>query len=334
MHLQTVVFEILKAHGVLAEFHSLGNSREEIWSVEICPKEGICRFSRPLVVAKQMDIVRIGLMFHDVWEISFDPVIEFRVASSLADAAWEPIAVYRPHLGQKEVDTAQRGETLALAEELAATLIERGYEDINQGMIRRLHDQVSKPEISVGQAGSQIPHVPGEFGTTTLCPAPNAPFESQVGVKKGGEAASSLVGALVSGNEAYLNFEKSNDVLRTRVGKLGESQDEGLSSLIGLWEYPLSAGDIAEGHAAVGTVRGVMKESEARFTSEGVPKRSHPEVVVMKGLFTAFCLSEANWLFGWDAYSDGVDVARNGNDNPKLGEKENDAGELKISFED
>ncbi|KAI8848531.1 hypothetical protein BC829DRAFT_369641 [Chytridium lagenaria] len=119
MQLKQVVHSILQSHDVLTEFLSLGNEREDIWSIEICPKEGICDFSRPLVVAKQMDVIRIGLMFHDVWEISFDPVIEFQVPSESADAPWHPIAFYRPHLGQKDIGSEQMTEALELVAELA-----------------------------------------------------------------------------------------------------------------------------------------------------------------------------------------------------------------------
>ncbi|KAJ3110099.1 hypothetical protein HDU96_006893 [Phlyctochytrium bullatum] len=147
MDLKQAVFQILKSHNILDEFLNLGSRREDIWSIEICPKEGICDFSRPLVVAKELDVVRVGLMFHDVWEISFDPVLEFRVSSDAADATWQPIALFRPHLGQVDVDESKLAETLEVAKELAQTLSERGYADLKQAMARRLQDNTSKPEL-------------------------------------------------------------------------------------------------------------------------------------------------------------------------------------------
>ncbi|KAJ3194907.1 hypothetical protein HK101_001579 [Irineochytrium annulatum] len=145
--LRDVIFDILSSHSLLEEFQALPNPSESIWSVEICPKDRyacltnyfILTHCLQLVIAKESDVVRIGLMFHDVWEIAFDPIVEFKINDVTEVEPWLPIAIFRPHEGQKDVTTKEEVEgVLSFAREWAVTLRDRGYSDTRQALARKI----------------------------------------------------------------------------------------------------------------------------------------------------------------------------------------------------
>ncbi|KAI9340804.1 hypothetical protein DFJ73DRAFT_844544 [Zopfochytrium polystomum] len=112
----------------------------DVWSIEIGPREGICTFSKPLIIATETPIsgrrlVRLAHFWADVWDITYDPILEF------VDEAgrWSPVSIFQHHSGYKQVTSEEHAKELEkMCEEWADVLVERGYHLTDQAILRRL----------------------------------------------------------------------------------------------------------------------------------------------------------------------------------------------------
>ncbi|KAJ3100794.1 hypothetical protein HK100_004657 [Physocladia obscura] len=193
MRFRSTVESILQCHGALDEFCALLDKKlpaqlpnitsskdskpelepEQVWSVEICPREGICSFSKPLIVAvattSTARTVRVAHAWADVWDVAYEPLVEFGLIpssepvsstfSSTVESAstpsllptssssssrrrytWVPMNRYSSHQGgfvvfQTHVET----EAAVLeCEAWANVLVERAYGDTRQAQLRHL----------------------------------------------------------------------------------------------------------------------------------------------------------------------------------------------------
>ncbi|KAJ3416401.1 hydrolase 76 protein [Chytridiales sp. JEL 0842] len=151
--LADVIHYILHSHNLLDEYSQAAVQTEPqnlIWTVEIRPREGLCGFSKPLFISIEPPLrtVRIAQSFADVWEVAYDPILEFRVVeaaggssegSSSGSQSWELKSVYRWHEGQTVLSSAEEREGARLyVEEFAGVLLERGYHDVRQAVAVRV----------------------------------------------------------------------------------------------------------------------------------------------------------------------------------------------------
>jgi hypothetical protein len=133
----------------------------------------MCSFSKPLIICRDgLDTLRIAQSFSDVWELAYDPILEFKINTPRYDSrlhsfqkppvqhaasesnffapyislkqlqalappqdqhVWMPLSIYRWHEGQTALSSDAERETIQpFLDELAETLLERGYHDVRQ----------------------------------------------------------------------------------------------------------------------------------------------------------------------------------------------------------
>ncbi|KAJ3311006.1 hypothetical protein HDU76_003231, partial [Blyttiomyces sp. JEL0837] len=111
------------------------NKKPNIWSLEIGPREGICAFSKPLIIASETvrgrKFVRVAHYWADVWDIMYDPILEFMVEP---DSAWTPFSIFQHHSGYKEIADVNLADIVELTMQWTETLEERGYHDTRQAI--------------------------------------------------------------------------------------------------------------------------------------------------------------------------------------------------------
>ncbi|ORY47653.1 hypothetical protein BCR33DRAFT_714754 [Rhizoclosmatium globosum] len=158
--LRATVFDILHSHGVYEEFIAelskplppkpTKKDQEEtadIWSIEIKAKEGICKFSKPLIIATEATpstrVVRLAHSWADVWDVTYDPLYEYSLVRTTAHPNtwdWIPVNRYSTHQdGFTVFETKELvDEAVQYSEDWARVLVERGYGDVGQAQIVRL----------------------------------------------------------------------------------------------------------------------------------------------------------------------------------------------------
>ncbi|KAJ3407539.1 hypothetical protein HDU80_008457 [Chytriomyces hyalinus] len=147
--IKTTVLRILESHGVRSQFEHLLSSKlpdapkskdgpaslSPIWSIEIIPKEGICTFSKPLIIATEAShecrVVRLAHSWADVWDVTYDPLYEYVIAPA---GDWVPVNVYSTNQGGFKIfeSTKDVEEAIEFSHAWANTLEERGYADVRQ----------------------------------------------------------------------------------------------------------------------------------------------------------------------------------------------------------
>ena len=152
----------------------------DVWSVEISPKEGICSFSKPLIIAtetidldqleepsttnpenarrndddkrpqRRRRLVRIAHFWADVWDVMYDPILEFHDDGE----SWTPVSIFQHHTGYKELAGSASGvegvlkhqqqveEIRTMCSEWADTLKNRGYHLTEQCVCQRIGKRV------------------------------------------------------------------------------------------------------------------------------------------------------------------------------------------------
>ncbi|KAI9346918.1 hypothetical protein BDR26DRAFT_1005052 [Obelidium mucronatum] len=158
--LRDTIFTLLDNHGFYKEFMNVLSKPlpvasaqkepvDDIWSIEIHPREGICKFSKPLIIASEgtetCRVVRLAHSWADVWDITYDPLYEFRLSRNSQHPStwdWIPVNRYSTHQdGFTVFETeAQIQEAIAYSKEWAVVLMDRGYGETNQAQIKRLSD--------------------------------------------------------------------------------------------------------------------------------------------------------------------------------------------------
>ncbi|KAJ3075754.1 hypothetical protein HDU98_006992 [Podochytrium sp. JEL0797] len=152
--LRATIFEILQRHGYYAEFISAlqkplpAEDCDDIWSIEIFPREGMSKFSKPLIIATEATVkctvVRLAHSWADVWDITYDPLYEFRILSTpnTDPSTWEwiPENRYSTHQGGFVVlsSDALKKEAVAYSRDWALDLQEREYANVGQAVVKRL----------------------------------------------------------------------------------------------------------------------------------------------------------------------------------------------------
>ncbi|KAH6575979.1 hypothetical protein BASA50_007048 [Batrachochytrium salamandrivorans] len=129
---------ILEAFGLLSEFMSSQEYPQSIWSIEIGPTEGSTAFSRPLVISREGNIVRLAHYVMSTYDIEYDPLMEFAVG---IDGCWVPISVFRHWSGLKFINKdIPVDEATALATQWATSLLENGYNNPDLACVSRKSD--------------------------------------------------------------------------------------------------------------------------------------------------------------------------------------------------
>ncbi|KAI9093009.1 hypothetical protein DFS34DRAFT_631273 [Phlyctochytrium arcticum] len=163
--LEHVIIDILKTHDIFPAFAEHPNDGT-VWSVEILPSEGSQAFSRPLVIAREGNIISLAHYTISTYDIDYDPLMEFSIPEGQSlipetGSRWQLLSIYAFHSGLWEAAGSEQESAWATerVRQWAEHLEEAGYLSKDNGRVHFLSPPPPPP-----------PHPPTDSNRTSQGP--------------------------------------------------------------------------------------------------------------------------------------------------------------------